>query len=247
MSSKAVILGLLALALQACVAVEPGQSRNEAASETNAELGIGYLRQNQIELASEKLEKALRFNPDSTKANLYYALLQDYLKQDDLAEKHYRLAVKLDPLNSDAANNLGAFLCKHGRERESEKYFLQALENPLYRTPEYAYTNAAVCLLKVDERERAEDYLDKALAAKIDFGPALLVRAELLFDDRNHTDAKFYLDRYHLSGRASPKSLWLAIRNTLELDADGDVTEYGERLEKDFPKSEEYQSWLKIQ
>ena len=247
MSSKAIILGLLALVLQACVAVEPGQSRNEKASAVNVQLGLGYLQQNKLELADDKLAKAIRQDPNSAAAHNAYAILQERLKQYELAEKHYARATDLDPKNAQAANNYGAFLCRRGREREAEKYFLRALDNPLYRTPEFAYTNAAICLLKVDERDRASDYLDQALKAKIDFGPALLARGEMLFEEGNYSDAKFYLDRYHLSGRATPKSLWLAIRNTLELDADGDVTEYGERLETDFPKSEEYQSWLKIQ
>jgi len=241
------LLGLL----QACyVPVEPDQSQNEKASAVNVELGIGYLQQNNLELANEKLAKALRQNPDSASAHNAFAILQDRLLQTDKAEYHYKKATSLDPTNSQAANNYGTFLCRHGRELESEKYFMQALKNPLYSTPEFAYTNAALCLLQAgeaDETEKAKEYLSKAIASKSDFGPALLAMAQLLFDQGDYVAAKRYLDHFHLVANPTARSLWLAIRNTLQIDGQGDVTELAQRLGNEFPNSEEYKSWLAIQ
>ena len=233
--------------LSACVTVDNKQTDDEAASNINTELGIGYLQQNNLELASEKLKKALRYNPKNIKANYTYAVLQDRLGQNELAEYHYKAATELDPKNSEAANNYGAFLCRNQREAESEKYFLNAMKNPLYKTPEYALTNAAICLMKIDQDEKARDYLRRALAAKSDFGPALFNMAKLNFTSANFEQAKNYIDRYHLVARASASSLWLAIRTTLELDGDSDVSELAQRLEKDFPDSREYRDWLQIQ
>ena len=242
----AILLLLLGL-LQACVAVDGQQTQNQKASAVNVQLGIGYLQQNKLELASEKLEKAIRQDPDSASAHNAYAILQDRLQQFDKAEYHYRRATQLDPKDSQAANNYGAFLCRNGRELESEEYFLRAIKNPLYKTPEYAYTNAAICLLKIDRVEPAREYLRKALAAKSDFAAALIAMADILFDEGDYEGAKLYIDRYHLAARASAKSLWLAIRNTLELNSGADVSEYAERLEKEFPDSPEYKAWQQIQ
>lgn len=243
-----VLLGML----QACyyVPVEPEVSNTEKASAINVQLGIGYLQQNNLDLANEKLAKALRQDPESAPAHNAYAILQDRLLQYEKAEYHYREAVDLDPENSQAANNLGAFLCRHGRELESEEYFLQALENPLYSTPEFAYTNAALCLLQQGDKKvtkRAKEYLNKAIAANSDFGPALLAMANLLYDEGQYAAAKPYLDHFHLVAKPSARSLWLAIRNTLELDGQGDVAELAQRLANDFPDSKEYQEWLAIQ
>jgi len=241
------LLGLL----QACyVPVGPDQSQNEKASAVNVQLGIGYLQQNKLELANEKLSKALRQDPNSASVHNAYAILQDRLLQTEKAEYHYKKATQLDPKNSQAANNFGAFLCRHGRELESEKYFLQALKNPLYSTPEFAYTNAALCLLQLGEaREtaKAKEYLRKAIAAKSDFGPALLAMGQLLFDQGEYTDAKPYLDHFHLVAKPTARSLWLAIRNTLQIDGQGDVTELAQRLGNEFPDSKEYKSWQAIQ
>ena len=245
--NRLITLLLVSGLLQACVAVDPAKGRNEEASDVNTEMGLGYLQQNNFELANEKLLKALRQNPESVKANYVYAVLQDKLEQKELAEYHYQKATELDPKNSEAANNFGAFLCRNGRELESEKYFKRAVKNPLYKTPEYAYTNAAICLLKVDKVEAGKENLRKALAAKSDFGPALLALGDVLYKQRDFSNAKIYLDRYHQVSQPSPRSLWLAIRNTLELDDQGDIKELAQRLETEFPDSQEYLEWKQIQ
>ena len=243
---KIVALLLLMGLLQACVAVDPGPTQNEKASAINVQLGIGYLQQNKLDLASQKLNKALRQDPESASAHNAFAILQDRLNQLDKAEYHYEKATKLDRNDSQAANNYGTFLCKNGRELESEKYFPQALDNPLYSTPEYAYTNAAVCLLKVDQVKPAKEYLRKALTERSDFAPALLTMGGLLFDEMDYEEARLYLDRYHLVAKPGPRSLWLSIQTALKLDPDADVSELVQRLQTDFPESREYQSWKEM-
>lgn len=241
--SLLLLLGLL----QACVAVNPQPSQNEKASAVNVQLGIGYLQQNKLELASEKLTKAVRQDPKSAAAHNAYAILQDRLQQYDLAEYHYERATELDPKDSQAANNYGTFLCRHGREREAEEYFIQATKNPLYRTPEYAYTNAAICLKKVGETEQALAYLRKALGSKNDFAAALIAMADIQFEAGDYDSARLYIDRYHLVARPSAKSLWLAIQNSLQMDGRADVSERVNELKTRFPDSEEYKAWLQSQ
>lgn len=235
------------LLLQGCVAVNPGPTKEEKASSVNVELGLGYLQQNNLELANEKLLKALQQNPNSVKGNYIFAILQDRLGEKEKAEFHYERATSLDPDNSEAANNYGAFLCRHGREREAEKYFLRAVKNPLYKTPEYAYTNAALCLIEVGETGSAKLYLRDALEARSNFSVALISLAQVLFDEGDYEQAKVYLDRYHLGAKPTARSLWLAIRTELELGGNDRVAELSSRLEADFPDSTEYRDWLKIQ
>ena len=101
--------------------------------------------------------------------------------------------------------------------------------------------------MKINRVEPAREYLRKALASRPDFAAALLAMADISFDEGDNDAARLYLDRYHLVARASAKSLWLAIRNTLELDINADVAELGTRLAEEFPDSPEYREWLKIQ
>jgi type IV pilus assembly protein PilF len=243
----AILLPLIAL-LQACVAVDPQPTQNEKASAVNVELGVGYMQQNNLELANEKLLKAIRQDPKSVRAHYIYAMLQDRLLQPEKAEDNYKIALELDPKNSEANNNYGAFLCRQGRELEAEDYFMKALENPLYKTPEFAYTNAAVCLLKAGVRDRAKTYLRKALATKSDFAPALLPLSEVLFEEGDHANARFYLRRLHQVSKPTAKSLWLAIRNEIELGGagSGEVDRLGEELQRNFADSAEFREWQKI-
>ena len=248
-TSKIVILISVIALLQACVAAKPEKTQNEKASAVNVQLGIGYLQQNKLELANEKLDKALRQDPQSASAHNAYAILQDRLLQTEKAEYHYRQATTLDPQDSQAANNYGAFLCRNGREVEAEKYFLRAVENPLYKTPEFAYTNAAICLLEVDQREKAKDYLRRAIAARSDFRQALYAMGDVLFEEGDHANARIYIDRYNLTGKPTAASLWLAIRNELELGGrgSGTVDRLGRELREQFADSEEFRAWQRIQ
>ena len=238
---------LVVVLLSGCVTTGDRVPDNIKASAINVQLGMGYLQQNNMELASEKLNKAIKQNPNSASAHNAFGILQERLLQKDKAEKHYQLATELDPENSAAANNYGTFLCRNKREAESEKYFLMALENPLYNTPEYAYTNAAVCLLRIDVKDRSKEYLHKALAAKSNFSTALISMARIEFEEGNYSEAKVYLDRFHRVARPTPKSLWYTIRAELEMDDNRNVDELAEKLKTNFPESEEYKSWLKLQ
>jgi type IV pilus assembly protein PilF len=240
------LIGLLLLAglLQACVTADPGPTQDEKASAVNVQLGIGYLQQNKLELANDKLSKALRQDPNSASAHNAFAIL---LKQNDKAEYHYKKATELDRNDSQAANNYGTFLCRNGRELESEKYFLQAVGNPLYSTPEYAYTNAGVCLLKVDRVDDAREYLRNALAVRSDFAPALFAMAGMYFEEMDYENAEIYLSRYHLVAQPTSRSLWMSIRAALALDPKTDVSELVQRLGTDFPDSREYRLWQEQQ
>lgn len=239
---------LILLIVTGCVSgPDPDEERNRKASAINVQLGIGYLQQDNLESANEKLYKALQQNPDSAPAHNAYAILQERLLQYDKAEIHYREATKLDPNDSQAANNYGAFLCRQGREAESVKHFDQAVKNPLYRTPEYAYTNAARCLVKIDKLAEAREYLVKALGSKSDFPVALYTMADLNHREGRFTDAKRYIDRYHLMAQPSAGTLWFSLENELELGNRDTVDEIAEQLAREFPESNEYQQWLDAQ
>ena len=238
---------MISVVLSACVTDGGRTPDNKKASAINVQLGIGYLQQNNLELASQKLNKALKQDPDSAAAHNAFGILQERLLQNDKAEYHYKRATEIDPENSEASNNFGAFLCRNKREADSEQYFLKALENPLYRTPEFAYTNAAICLLRIEQRGRARDYLQKALVARSNFPTALIALARLEFEEDNFSESKLYIDRFHRVAEPTANSLWLAIRTELQMDSNRDVEELSQKLKTNFPDSEEYKSWLKIQ
>lgn len=239
----------LILLLTSCVTVKEGGTNFEKASKINVQLGIGYYHRGNLELANEKLIKAMTQDPKSSQAHHAYAVLQNRFMDVEKTELHFKKAIELDSKNSEALNNYGAFLCTSNRLQKAEEMFMQAVDNPLYRSPEVAYTSAAVCLLKggVTHQTKAKQYLKRALAIGNNYRPALIHLAEINLAEKNHDLTSLYLDRFHLTGDASAKSLWIKIQNDLALGNNDKVDELAEKLANDYADSEEYKQWLALE
>ncbi len=241
------LIWLMLLCLSACVVIDEGPTQNEKASDINVQLGMGYYHQNNLELANEKLLKALDQNPRNAQAHHAYAVLQNRFQDKEKAEFHFRKAIEYNDKDSEALNNFGAFLCKDNRPEEAEKMFLQALKNPLYKAPEVAYTNAATCLRQNNKKpEQVKAYLKKALGVANNFRPALIMLADISYEEKQYELTTIYLKRYHLVGTPTARSLWLEIRSELELNHRDEAYKLAEKLKTDFADTPEYQSWLKL-
>lgn len=240
-----------ALLLNACAMVPVGETDMQKASKINVQLGIGYYQRNNLELANAKLVKAIRQDPKSSQAHHAYAVLLNRLLEKEKADKEFRKAIELDPQNSEALANYGSFLCRDGKYLEAEKMFLRAIENPLYRSPEVAYTNAAACLRKLEGDHRAmpriKKYLQKALAQKIDYPPALINMAEISLAEGQYDFTKLYLERYHQVVKPTAHSIWLMIQNELAAGNTHKAAEWAEKLEQDFADSAEFKKWQALQ
>jgi type IV pilus assembly protein PilF len=213
------------------------------------QLGIGYYQQGNLDLANEKLIKALDQNPKSSQAHYAYAVLQNRFANKEKTEFHFRKALEYDPRNSEALSNFGAFLCNDGRTQEAEKMFLRAVEDPLYKSPEVAYSNAAVCILKEDptQIEKAKEYFTRALVLSNNYIPALMSMAELSFEETKYDLTRLYLERIHLVSIPTARSLWLDIQNELVARNMTRAYALAEALKNSFPDSPQYQSWLAIE
>ncbi|MEE9444517.1 MAG: type IV pilus biogenesis/stability protein PilW [Cocleimonas sp.] len=180
---------------------------DKKAADYNADLGIRYLQKGRLKLANEKLLKSLEQSPRSAKSNHYFALLQQRLKQNDKAALYFAKAVQYAPKNPEIRNNYGQFLCDTGRPNQAVNQFLVAIKDPLYSTPEFAYTNAGICLRKTNNNAKAEEYFRTALKKKSSFPSALLQLAILYKDKRNYPKAQAFMMRYEGVGRSSPEAL----------------------------------------
>src|SRR5688572_30849986 len=153
--------------LAACVSnsgsVSERASDNEAAI-ANMNLGAGYLRQGNTELAIERLQRALVQDPRLVLAHSTIALAYDQIGSYDDAEEHFRRATQLDPDDGAAANAYAAFLCsRQSRWADAEPYFRRAAADENYGTPEVALTNAGICARDAGELEAAEENFRTAL------------------------------------------------------------------------------------
>lgn len=215
------------------------ETRSTQAAEINVQLGVNYMGKGDLELASIKLERALQQDPNLASAHWTYALLQMRLKQDALAEKHFRKAIALDPEDSMAHTNYGVFLCKHKRLQAADEQFLKALDNPLYKFPETAYTAAGQCIQRVPNEEKAEAYFRAALEENPHYPAALYQMAKLGVQQERWLQARAYLQRYSAVATQNAKTLWLGVQTERALGNLDAAASYALQLKNLYPQSEE--------
>ncbi len=226
----------------ACTTAPKKASREEVAK-VNLQLGVGYLQQGELDVALEKLNKALEADPDSAKVHGVIALTYEQTGNVKLADRHYRMAVKLTPKETaqagDAHNNYGAFLCRRNALARAAEEFQKAIDNPLYRTPDAAYENAALCALRIPDVEKAERSFRRALQANPRLSTSLFHMANIELDKGNFLQARAFIQRFHEVSPVTPKSLYLGIRIARRLDDQQAVSRYARLLQTTFPESDE--------
>ncbi|MEJ2181138.1 MAG: hypothetical protein P8Y28_12075 [Gammaproteobacteria bacterium] len=193
------------ISLTGCSSIEKykeEQAKNERLVETQTQLGVGYYEQGNLEVALEKLKKAIEVKPDY------------------------------------------AFLCQINRPEEAEKYFLKAVNLPLYRTPELAYENAGACMRRVPDTKKAETYLDLALDINPRLPTALINMAEIRFEQNRFLSSRAYLQRFEAVSPHSAESLWLGIRIERKLGDKNAEANYKKQLQSNFPKSRQFKMML---
>ncbi|MDZ7828249.1 MAG: type IV pilus biogenesis/stability protein PilW [Halofilum sp. (in: g-proteobacteria)] len=238
------VLVLLSLLSGCASTAGPSEASQKKAAQINARLGANYLRQGSLDLANEKLQKALRQDEDNVDAHATYALLQMELGKPAEARRHFREALSLSPDDPDLHNNYGTFLCNQEDYEAGIKQFLRAAENRLYSTPEYAYANAGVCAVDAGLPREARQYLRQALEIEPRLPAALRELAQLEFRNGRAVEARSYLERYHANVKSTAETLLLAARIERRLGNHNRADEYGRKLLRNFPDSDEAQRFL---
>ncbi len=241
----AFLLGVL-LGVSGCVTSssrpEPPETSKEDAARYNLELGISYLRQNNLQVAREKLEKAIREEPDMARAHAVLGIVFERLEDPKGAEREYRRAVDLDSSDPDSLNLLAIFTCSSKAEpQEALKLFDKAIAVPLSVKAAnrlMLYTNAGTCAKAVNPA-LAENYLRAALSLDPRFPDALFQMADVSLERGNALQARGFLERFLAQGKATPAALWLGVRIEESLSDTKAARRYGDQLRKDFPESAE--------
>jgi type IV pilus assembly protein PilF len=211
------LIGLALSLLSGCSSQHKKADKKSAAS-YNAQLGARYLQAGRITLAREKLKKALKQDNNSSEVHHYYALLQQKIGKQDSARQHFEKAVKINANNPNLLNNYGSHLCQRGHYQKAIQQFDLAAKDPFYKTPEFAYTNAGICLRKTQDDTGAEQYFRKALDKNINFGSALFQMAKLNYHRKNFAKAQAFLLRYDDNNPPAVESLALCIKINTQLD-----------------------------
>ncbi len=209
------------------------------AAELNMQLGLSYLQRGDYEIAMEKLDKALKQNPNLPSAHNTIALLYQRLGETEKAEKHFKEAVSRAPEYSEAQNNYGVFLCQQGKYEQAEKRFLKAIENPLYQSAAMAYENAGLCSREMPDMVKAEAYFRRALQINPNLSKSLMGMADLSYEQTNYMQARAYVQRFNSVSPWTPQALLTAIKTEQKLGNEDAVSSYKLIMRARFPDSDE--------
>jgi type IV pilus assembly protein PilF len=212
------------------------------------EIAVAYLQHGNRTGALNAVHRALHFDPRLVSALDVLALLDEELGRLPAARKTYRRALSVSPHDPNTLNDYGAFLCRIGEEHAAVRRFLEAAHNPAYRTPQAAYTNAAVCALKANDRVEADHALRRALSLDPDFAPALWQVARLERKAGDDTAAARHLARFvDLEPRPAAAALWTLIRLERRLGHPRLAARYGAELLRLYPGSPEARRYLRTE
>lgn len=224
--------------------IENESSNNEIAM-TRISLGLGYLKMGNTQQAKLNLEKAKRFSPNLVQVYTAFAHYYDTVGEPELATKAYEHALSIDNKDADTLNNYGVFLCRNEKYAAAEEQMLKAIAIPSYILVAQSYENLAFCQLKAEQFDKAQTYLEKAIAHSPNRASSLLQMMRLQYAKSDYKLAQTYLYRYEKSTRRiSADALALAFKIFQKQGNKRTSTNYGNMLVKMFPNSFEAKQYI---
>ncbi len=157
-------------------------------AEAHFTIGLSAVSDGELSKAYIKFQKAIKLNPKHKESLNYLGYISARFQKFDDAELYYKRAISVDQNYSDAMNNLGVLYLETEDWDDAIKYFEMALSNPIYSTPERAYSNLGFAFLKKEEYQSAQDAIDNALTRDPDYLFAMYAQG-LLFTKLHDDDS----------------------------------------------------------
>lgn len=212
----------------------------------HTELGAEYFRLKRYEVALEEFNTAIERSPNYALAYNGLGLVYAALGEQARAEDAFKRSIQLQPGNSESHNNYGRFLCDQGKYEASQKEFLQAVKNPLYKTPQVAWYNAGVCALRAQQKPQAEQYFTQALQVDPQ-SHASAYQLAVLQSQRGDAAQALNTLQNSLQLAPSPEALYLAVRLCRALQMADEANDYTVQLHKLFPNANETKQLQKME
>jgi type IV pilus assembly protein PilF len=236
------LVGLL-VTLAGCVTESTGGLPDPAAPpdrvQAQLDLARGYLEQGNTERARASLNKALEIDSRAVEAHVLLAVLNAAEKEDALAERHFRIALSIDPDNSQALNNYGSFLYEQGRYEEAVGHLRKLVKDTDYRARSQAYENLGLAELRINDVTAAEESFSRALQLNYAQPRASLELAQMAYDRGNYRAASEYYDGFRSQARQTARSLCLGMKLAQQTGDTDRMASYALALNNLFPNSPE--------
>lgn len=224
--------------------VQNQASRDDMAA-TRISLGLGYLKMGNMPQAKQNLEKAKKFAPEMVQVYTAFAHYYETVGEHKLTVSSYEKALTLKSDDADTLNNYGVYLCRQNQIVAAEKQFLKAIAVPTYLLVAKSYENLASCFLQIDNFDKAENYLGKAILHSPSSASTLYQMVRLQYAMGEYQQAKVFEQRFEkVTRRFTPQSLALAYKLHIKLGQKRTAKNYGTMLVKMYPQSWEAKQYL---
>lgn len=227
------------LLLQACGSNPVEEGDSQRALDTYVELGLNYLSSGNRDQARSNLLRALEIDSDSPKANNAIALLYQIDGEFDLAEEHFRKALREDRGFSQGRNNYARFLFMQGRFADARQQYEITSSDVNYRLRSEVFIGLALTEKALGNLDEAEAALRRAITLDPRAGAAMLELSQLKYDQEDYVTAKSLLDRYEATNPSTPRSLALGMLIAEKFGDDRAYETYEMALQNMFPNSRE--------
>lgn len=173
------LLLLLALtAVSGCASQPPWEKTNpEQRAEAYTRLGMGYLELGEYSRSLQEFDRALRLQPQHSRALHGMALTFQAQGETQLAEDYFQQVLQIETNNTAARNNYGAFLFEENRYDEAHSQLALASEDLHYVDRALVLENLGYVALAQNNEEAAQNYFQRSL--RLESGQ-LNARRELL-------------------------------------------------------------------
>lgn len=233
------------LTLSGCASAPPNTGPGEVGTieerlRAHLDLARGYLETGDVNRAKRPLERAEELAPRSWEAQTLRARILAQEGDFELAERHFRQAIRYAGDEPRVRNDFGVFLYERGRFEEAVEQLTEAVEDPSNPQRAIAYENLGLAQLRVGARTEARNAFNRAIMLRERMPVSLLELAELAFEDSDFPQATTYFDRFRAMSRQTPRSLWLGIRLARVFGNVDAEASYALQLRNLYPQSAEY-------
>ncbi|PKI13268.1 type IV pilus biogenesis/stability protein PilW [Colwellia sp. 12G3] len=221
------------------------QANRDEMAATRVSLGLGYLRMGDMSQAKLNLEKAKQFSPGLVQVHTAFAHYYETVGEGTLAIESFEQALTIKADSADTLNNYGVFLCRQDKVAAAEVQFLKAIAVPSYLLVSQSYENLSSCYLQIDNFEKAEMYLNKAIFHSPNRTTTLLQMVRLQYAMGNYKESKRFLQKFERNTqRFTASSLALAYKLYWKLGQRRTAGNYANMLVKMYPQSWEGKQYL---
>jgi len=170
-------------------------TRDPKAAELHLQLGVGQLQSGSYPQALVTLLKAESLDDQNPVIQNTLGLAYYVREKFEMAEKHMRRAVDLDPKYSDARNNLGQVFLQQGRVADAIQEF-KIVENDLtYPSPEKVFYNLSEVYFRMNNFSESIRYVTKTLNVQRESCQARTLLGRNYYEMKNYGKATQELDR----------------------------------------------------